>query len=273
MVELGSEPVHVPLRAVELFFEGLHGRHLARNAVLLRQLDGACLYDPLGRPPPHLRSAPAVQPTRRGSSDGRLPARPAVSPPRAAQPHVVKRCGAAARRLFLDSAVLDADALPRHLAEPAPLDRAVRNRICHNFRPSVATGWSAETQIILDYSNCGGGRLDTNAPRLRADRGLLLGDAEPPNANSDKNCVGPVRGLTDTAMHAFREMIEPPARVPAQPLASVTPMLLAGDADPSFTPVVLAATSPSRMTRRSSDADDHHALPQGGADGALKSAV
>jgi hypothetical protein len=43
-----------------------------------------------------------------------LPAQPAVSPPTAAQPHVVKRCGAVPRRLFLDSAVFDADALTQY---------------------------------------------------------------------------------------------------------------------------------------------------------------
>ena len=124
------------------------------------------------------------------------------------------------------------------------------------------------------YSNYGGGRLDTNAPPLRADRGLLLGDAEPPNANSDKNCVGPVRGLTDTAMHAFwrddRAASEGAGSASRQREHRCRRQVMR---TPSFTPVVFAATSPSRMTRRSSDADDHHALPQGGADGALKSAV
>src|SRR3712207_8880540 len=52
-------------------FRSLHGQDVARDAILPRQLDGACLHDPLGRPPPHLRSAPAVQPTRRGSADRR----------------------------------------------------------------------------------------------------------------------------------------------------------------------------------------------------------
>jgi hypothetical protein len=55
-----------------------------------------------------------MQPTRRGSSDRRLPTQPAVSAPSAAQPHVIKRCGAVAGRVLLDSAVFDADTLTHY---------------------------------------------------------------------------------------------------------------------------------------------------------------
>jgi hypothetical protein len=128
VVELGSQPVHMALSASQLLGEGLHGQDSAGNAALPGQLDSACLHDPLGRPPPHLRSAPAVQSAGRGSSDGRLPARPAVSPPGAAQPHLIRRRRAAAGRLFLHFAVLDAETparAPHETGIPRPSNRAL----------------------------------------------------------------------------------------------------------------------------------------------------
>src|SRR4051812_45149779 len=149
VVELSGQPVHMALGARQLLGEGLHGQDIARDAVVSGQLDSACLYDPLGRPPPHLRSTPAMQPAGRGSPDRRLPTWPAVSPPSAAQPHVVKRGRAVARRLFLYSTVLDADTLPGHLTKPAAPNRAVRNRVCHKYIPRLLLAGAPKPRLFL----------------------------------------------------------------------------------------------------------------------------
>ncbi len=76
------------------------------------------------------------------------------------------------------------------------------------MRPSVGRLTAAPSlQLLLTIPIEAIGGPDTNAPRLRADRSLRLGDAKSPRRKDDRIRARPVRRSAGVVMHAFREML------------------------------------------------------------------
>jgi hypothetical protein len=137
------------------------------------------------------------------------------------------------------------------------------------MHPSVEhPRWSADPPIAINDSNWRQDAASANALQCAHQRGLLLGMSNLPDGEVTRSVRDPCAVQLVFVMHAFREIPGHDVHTGSAIRQRGHRRRQAGDADPQLDASGLAATNSSRMTRRSPDADDHHALSEGGAEGA-----